>query len=172
MMTIPRGCFDELTNVRVDIKSKQQLLNDLSKTNDNIEIVQAFDMSDLASNFIILQFSNKAALPIKVKMILKTEPRTMSSTNIYRISNDYSVSTKLNIEDNDKKSITFMTFDSGAYVAKHESDYSILIGSLIGVTLFIIVVFVAGFFLYRNPKYLERIRYSTANAKRSVLSKI
>lgn len=172
MIKIPQGCFSELTNIRVDIKNKEQLLGDLSNRNEVYENMQAFDASDLATDFIIIQFSNKAALPIEVTMKLKNKPGTMRSTNVYRMSSDYSVFTKLNIEEYDKDSISFVTFESGAYVAKHESDYSVLIGSLVGVTLVIIVAGITGFFLYRNPKYCERIRYSAANAKRSVLSKI
>lgn len=174
IVDIPEGSFDKLTDVRIDVKSKEQILKDLNTRSDNeaISNLKNFDISDLASDFVMLKFPGKAKYPLKVTVKIKNKPGAMSSTNSYRISSDFSAFTKISIKSSTSEQLIFETQEAGNYVAKNESDYSVLIGSLIGVALFAILVVSGIIFIRRNPKFLQRMRYSAANAKLSVSNKI
>lgn len=171
---IPEGSFDKLTSVRIDVKSKDQILNDLNTRLDSgaISNLKNFDVSDLASDFVILNFPERANHPLRISVKIENKPGAMSSTNMYRISSDFSTFTKMSLKSSTKDQMIFNTQEPGNYVAKNESDYSVLIGSLVGVVLVIILAGSAFVFFRRNPKFLKRIRYSAANAKRSVSDKI
>ena len=111
--------------------------------------------------------------PIETTIKLTSNPQLMQTTSVYRINNDYSLFTKIPtriIDCPDK--VTIDVSDSGIYIARNESSYTVLIVCLIVFGIVFIVGLFASIFLWRNPKYLERIRYSACNVKRSMSDQI
>ena len=96
----------------------------------------------------------------------------LTESNEYRISADYSAFAKMSSDVKEPGRIVFETQEPGNYVAKNESDYSVLIGSLVGLGILIVLVGGVVGFLWRNPEYLKRVRYTATNAKLSFFSKV
>lgn len=130
------------------------------------------DESTIASDFMVLHpISSKLNLPIKVKFNLKRALGSFESSSLYRINDDYNLLTKIESTVGNNE-IKFDTQSTGTFVVKYEKNYSVLIGSLIGVGAFIILIGSVSLFLYKNPKYIHRLRYTTCNAKRSMSDEI
>ena len=111
--------------------------------------------------------------PIETTIKLTSNPQLMQTTSVYRINSDYSLFTKIPtriIDCPDK--VTIDVSDSGIYIARNESSYTVLIVCLIVFGIVFIVGLFASIYLWRNPKYLERIRYSACNVKRSMSDQI
>ena len=70
------------------------------------------------------------------------------------------------------KIVHFETREMEVYVLKTEGIQAVLIGSLMVVLFFLVITSLISIYLYRNPKYIERVRYTAANAKRSMSNKI
>lgn len=171
MVSIPEGAFKKLTNVRIDVKSKEQILEDLDASNSaGRSNLQKFDVSNLACDFVILNFTEKANLPVELKIKLKRTPSFMAWTYVYRISRDFSTFTKMDLKSSVSDSVIFETQTDGIYIARNEHNYSVFIGSVVSVVFVLVLISSTIIFFRRNPKYLERIRYTAANAKRSVFS--
>ncbi len=92
-MIIQPGTFEQLTIIRFDVKTEDQILKELKQSGDTkaAENMKKFEISNLVSDFVILMFSEKAKLPIKVEIKLKENPGLIDSSDVYRISADYSV---------------------------------------------------------------------------------
>ncbi len=174
MVSIAPGTFDKLTSVRLEAKTKEQVLEELEQAGNTLaaDNMNKFDVSHLATELASLKFTEKANLPITVDMKVMEKPGVLAETEVYRISGDYSAFARLSSEAKRPDRVVFETREPGNYAAKNESDYSVLIGSLVGVVILVAIVAGAGVFLWRNPKYVERVRYTATNAKLSFFSKV
>jgi hypothetical protein len=99
----------------------------------------------------------------------------MQTTSVYRFNSDYTLLEKIPLtvsvnECNNKVNVEIK--DSGAYVARNEGSYTVLIVCLILSIGLILIGSAIGIYMCRNPKYCERIRYTLFNAKRSVSNQI
>ncbi len=113
-------------------------------------------------------------IPIKIKMVLNKNSKSASTNtlNVYRLSPDFLVMTKLNAEIVDNKYAVFETNRGGTYVAKYEKNYGVIIGAVIGVVVSLIIVVVITIVLIKNPQYINSIRNRARYAHRSLLNKV
>lgn len=161
--------MNDLVYFRVDQKDKQHIGNEMSFSAD---ISNQLDDGSLASDFYVINpVDINANKPLSVSLRLKRSAGAFESAQIYKLSNDYTVMTKLNAEVSGEQ-VKFSTRQGGTYVAKYEKNYSVLIGVLVGVTLLAVVIASVAIFLFKNPKYLQRIRYTAYKAKQSTQSEI
>jgi hypothetical protein len=97
----------------------------------------------------------------------------MQTTSIYRINSDFSLITKIPLKASECSNKVNMDINyPGIYVAKNESSYTVLIICLIVIISLCLIGTIIGLFLWRNPKYLERIRYTACNTKLSMSDQI
>ena len=174
-MQITSGSFDQLTSIRIEMKSKDQVLSELEIENKNeaIQKLNEFSEATLASEFVEIDFPTKPKKPIETTLKLKNPPKLMQSTFVYRFNPDYLLFTKITTRVNDCPSkITFDITDPGVYIARNESSYTALIVCLVVISTIILIGVILGIYFWRNPKYLERIRYSACNVKRSMSDQI
>ena len=167
-------CFSDLTYLKVDIMSIEQIMSESAIAGDQkgSHIISAIGSASLASDFIIINPSSNAMnKPVKVRLNLKSQPKTFESIIVYRLNTDYSTMIKLDSKVEDDH-VTFETNSYGGFVAKTEKDFTVLIVVLCSVGFFAIVVSAIGFFLYKNPKYWKRMKYTACNAKRSMSDQI
>lgn len=159
----------DLVYFRVDQKDKNHIGSEMSFSP---EISNQLDDGSLASEFYVINpVDLNANKPMRVSLKLKRAAGAFESAQIYKISNDYTVMTKLNADVNGEQ-VKFSTQQGGTYVAKYEKNYSVLIGALVGVALLAVVIASVAIFLFKNPKYLQRIRYTAYKAKQSTQSEI
>ncbi len=139
--------------------------------------------SDLGSNFIQLTLQDTNSFrngnkrveratiirPIDVKLNLKRSPGVMESFNVYRFNSDMSLMTKIDHQKVHDSIVQFQTSErNGVYIVKYERDFTPLIVSLVLICVLVVVGASIGIYLWRNPKYLHRIRYTTNRFKRSM----
>ena len=171
-VNIGQGAFNNMVNIRLESKSRDQLINEYEKQFNSTalnKIKTEFEQSQLASEFISLSFpGNSLQNSINVQVKLKRSIGSMEEANTYRISPDLASMQRLEVSSIDSNQINFEIKEPGIYVVKSESNNSVLIGSLVGVAIVAIIGIIIGLFLWRNPKYIQRLQYSAANAKRSL----
>jgi hypothetical protein len=136
-------------------------------------LMNQFDAFSLASDFIIINpIGSFAEQPIEVSIKLKKSPGSFENSRIYRINSEYSLMTNVNSNNIQSEQVTFETAQGGVYVVKNEKNYTVLIVSLVVAGILIALVLAASLFLFKNPKYFKRLKYSACNAKRSLSSEI
>ena len=171
---IKPGCFSDLTYIKVDVKQREQILAEsmLMANQKALSLMNDFPSSAVVSDFLVINpAQNNMNMPLKVRMNLKKQPGSMESVTAYRINSDYT--TQIKIESYiENGQIVFDTQLTGNYVAKNEYNYTILIAAMVGVAFFLILVSAVVIFLYKNPKYMKRMRYTACNAKRSMSDQI
>jgi len=170
-LKIEPATFHQLVNIRVEIKSKDQLLNELKIMNKQLE---NFDFNSLASDFIIINFPQNPNNSISTSITLNDGPQLMQTTVMYRINSDFNLFTKipLKVSECSNKQVKMDINYSGIYVARNESSYTVLIICLTLIISIALIAILVGLFLWRNPKYLERIRYTASNTKLSLSNQI
>ena len=155
-----------MVNIRVEVKSKDQILNELEIMNNKQE---NFDFDSVASDFIVINFSQNPNNSISTQISLNNAPQLMQTTSMYRINSDFSLITKVPLKVSECSNKVNMDISyPGIYVAKNESSYTVLIICLIVIISLCLIGTIIGLFLWRNPKYLERIRYTACNTKLSM----
>ena len=74
-----------MVNIRVEVKSKDQILNELEIMNNKQE---NFDFDSVASDFIVINFSQNPNNSISTQISLNNAPQLMQTTSMYRINSD------------------------------------------------------------------------------------
>lgn len=157
------------------MKSKDQVLAELEILNETeaMQKLNEFASSTLASDFLEISLPNNSSNPIEATLKLKNSPRLMQSTSVYRFNPDFLLYTKISTRVNEcPNKVTFDIVDGGVYIARNESSYTVLIVCLVVMIALVALGLFMGLYFWRNPKYLERIRYSACNVKRSMSDQI
>jgi hypothetical protein len=173
-LKVDEGSLNDLTYIRVDIKPKSQIIKESDVTSNQKAFDLMNDISDasMSTDFhIISKLENDINTPLKIKMSLKDALGSYESVSVYKINSDYSTMTKL-VSKLDNNQVSFETQQAGVYFAKKESDYSVLIAVLVSVFILLVVIGAVGIYLFRNPKYVQLMRYNACNIKRSMKNEI
>ena len=176
-VSVPEGAFKDLMVFRVDLKELGDLRNEIKSKS----IMSSLNDADLGSKFVQIRVKDvvglglvktKPAKPFKVNIGLKRSAATMETMNVYRINSEYSLMTKVDSSANGNIVSVETDEPSGTYVVRYEKDFTALIVSLVVIGTLSIVIVSAGIFLYKNPKYLDRLKYQSCNFKRSLANQI
>jgi hypothetical protein len=172
-----------LAYVRVDIKSREQIVNDARiMSNEAIQsrIADDFPISSLSSDFVVINRpkslsphtnqTNPMQKPMRVRFNLKNgAPKTFESISVYRLNEAFTTMFKIESKLNEGDDVVeFETLNYGSFVAKIETNYASLIIGLSCAAIFLALIGVSGVVLYKNPKYFRRFKYTACNAKRSM----
>ena len=164
-MIVPKNVFYDLTYVRVDVMTYNQIQKNPEFQNMNSN----FNKNNINSNFIKLTpFDLNFNNPVTIKM--KTIDGSKAAS-VYRLSPNFLVMTKITSNLIDGYQV-FQTQQTGTYIARIESNYGVIIGAVIGVVVFLIVIMVIVVVLVKNPKYISSIRNRARYTKRSFFSKV
>ena len=172
--------------VRVDIKSREQIVNDARiMSNEAIQsrINDDFPTASLSSDFVVINRvkslsphsnqTNPMQKPMRVRFPLRNgPPKSFESISVYRLNEAYTTMFKIESElksgGGDDGVVEFETLNYGSFVAKIETNYAPLIIGLTCAAIFLALLGVSGVVLYKNPKYFRRFKYTACNAKRSM----
>ncbi len=136
----------KVNSIKPDIKSnltknaglnnrKSELLEEISKINDEITILQEKHGNKITANFLLEK--NKYNYNIKERDIIKTKIKNLSET-IYRLNQELKrkkeelnkIPTKSNVEYKEEKMLTYLYFIQNSYEKTKESEFNKLISKI------------------------------------------
>ena len=162
--------------MRIDIKGREQILNDASIMSDSTtsdRVNEDLPNESLATYFMVLnQPSSQHTIKTPFHVRLKLEsgsPKTFESISVYRLNDAYSTMFKIESSLSEKSDeVIFEASSYGTYVAKIERNYGPLIIGLSCAAIFLALCGSIGVVVIKNPKYFKRFKYTACNAKRSM----
>jgi hypothetical protein len=175
-LEIDDSALNDIVNIRIDIKTKEQLIKDKKSQNNDIDAFYEVDQSSMLTDFILIRpFMSKLNKPLKLRLNLNKRQSGSFSSNdviVYRINSDLSLRTKIesNVENNYVRFNVQQT--GGTFFVQKETNNSLLAGLLFGLGLLLVFFGFVGIYLYKNPQYFRRARYMACNVKRSMANEI
>lgn len=175
-LEIEESSLNDIVNIRIDVKTKAQLIKDKSVSNNEIDALNELDDSAMLTDFILIQpFLSKLNKPLKLKLNLnKRQSGSFSANdiNVYKLNSDLSLRTKIESTVENNYVRINVQQSGGTFIVQKDTNSSFMIGLLVGLGLLLVFFAFVGAFIYKNPQYYRRARYMACNVKRSMADEI